>query len=144
MKEASSALLEAILNVCNCSYTIRHIYLARFFCSNSLEQLVNYQAKLLNAEGILAVDLAPVVEKWLSGQPSITVGGELLQACSEGGCLTVNPTQGIQNKGKDSSIRIPLGGLLGAVIGFTTLVLLVMSTGALVKEFYKSKRKKIL
>jgi len=142
VKAVSSALLEAILKACNCTYTIYHIHLARFFCSDNLGQLVSYQANLLNKEGTPADDLAPMVETWLISQPSIAVGGELLRACSEGRCLTVNPTQGINNG--DSSIRITIGGVLGAVTGFAALVLAVMCTGTLIKQFYWPRRKKIL
>ncbi len=149
----SSALLQAVLATCYCAYSIQYIDRAQILCSESRQDLAIYQVHLLNTDTTLAEDLVPHIQKWLLNSPDVNVGGGVLRASQycqvdvdELGrveeCFSVNPTGGVRERG--TSVHITIGSVLGAVIGVTFLLLLVVSAATLTRQFYLSKEKRIL
>ena len=74
--EISSAIVDILLRVCECPYSLEYVTHSQLLCGSNENEVI-YQANLLNTDGETAADLKRMVQLWVDNAPAIMVGGTL-------------------------------------------------------------------
>ena len=144
--EISSTIVDILLRVCECPYSLEYVTHSRLLCGSNENEVI-YQANLLNTDGKTAAELKGTVQLWVDNAPAIMVGGTLQKVDSycqvdvtEVGrvdeCLALNPTTptvatAIESTREAStssshSVAIIAGAIGGGVLTIFLMVVIVV------------------